>query len=235
MTPKENPIIIALDSLSPLKALHYVRKLKVTGVAFKIGFELFLQGGRRFVEKVISHDVRVFLDLKFHDIPNTVEAASVQATKMGVWMFNVHAAGGEEMLRRAASITQITAEKQKITKPKLIAVTVLTSMQNLAEIGIQNTVDHQVKELAQLTQRAGLDGVVASALEIPLLRNLMNDDFLIVTPGIRMDTSIDNDDQKRLATPSQAITNGSNYLVIGRPILQSKRPLKTLDEILLSV
>ena len=228
---KSNPLIIALDTPSRLKALNLVHKLKVTGCAFKIGFELFSSAGPRFVERLVNHDVRIFLDLKFHDIPNTVARAAETATKMGVWMFNVHAFGGSEMMRRTVDAVKTVVARKKIPPPLVVGVTVLTSFSDLHEINVPLSVDDQVISLASLSQKSGLDGVVASGLEAAAIRKKMGKDFCIVTPGIRLPGS-PPDDQKRTLTPAEALKNGSDYLVIGRPVIEALRPLKVMESIL---
>lgn len=229
-----NPLIIALDSISPRKALTLVRRLKLTGVAFKIGYDLFSQGGPRFVDRVISHDVRVFLDLKFHDIPNTVARVTRVVTNMGVWMLNVHASGGIDMMKTAKEASQDEARKRKIKPPLVLGVTVLTSLDDLKEINVGLSIKEQVTSLAQLTHQAGLDGVVCSALEASDVRNECGKSFVIVTPGIRLENS-SYDDQKRVQTPKEAIAQGANYLVIGRPVTESLRPTKVVSDILSSL
>lgn len=228
---KPNPLIIALDISSPLKALHLVRKLKVTGAAFKVGFELFLSAQRRIVERIIAHDARVFLDLKFHDIPNTVSRVVEVATRMGVWMFNVHAGGGSEMMKSAKETSLEIAAKKKITPPLVVGVTVLTSLNSLHEFNVPLSIEDQVVSLAALCQKSGLDGVVASGQESQAIRKACGKKFCIVTPGIRMPQD-PPDDQKRTITPNEALQNGSDYLVIGRPVTSAKRPLKTIEKIL---
>ena len=228
---KQNPLIIALDVPSSLKALYYVGNLKVTGVAFKVGLELFLSAGPKIVEKIINHHVRVFLDLKFHDIPNTVACAVEEATKMGVWMLNVHASGGSEMMKRAKEASLSAAAKEKTDPPKLIAVTVLTSLSDLVELAISKKVDDQVLHLAQLAKKSGLDGVVASGREAASLRKNLGPDFTLVTPGIRGPED-DAGDQKRTLSPREAVAAGSDFLVIGRPVLQAPRPIKIIEKIL---
>lgn len=232
--PTKNPLIVALDTSSSLKALNLVSKLKVTGVAFKIGFELFMSAGPKVVEKIISHDVRVFLDLKLHDIPNTVAHAARVATQMGVWMFNVHASGGPDMMKAAKEASLEVVSKSRVKTPKLIAVTVLTSLKNIDFLQVKPSIADQVVHLAQLTKECGLDGVVASAQEAASIRNNCGADFAIVTPGIRMAQN-DVGDQGRILSPKEAMQNGSHYLVVGRPITQSSRPLKAVDEILQSL
>lgn len=229
-----NPLIIALDFNSPLKAINFVQKTKITGVAFKVGFELFLSGGPKVVEKIINHHVRVFLDLKFHDIPNTVARSSEVATKMGVWMFNVHASGGSDMMKRAKEASLNAATTLNIKTPLLLGVTVLTSMGALDEINIKEPVFNQVRHLALLAKMSGLDGVVASAQESAMIRQSCGENFSIVTPGIRLPEN-DIGDQKRVVTPREAMQNGSSHLVIGRPVTEAKNPIQVIDNILSSL
>src|SRR3989338_2826478 len=182
---KHNPLIIALDVPSSLKALYYVGNLKVSGVAFKIGLELFLSAGPKIVEKIINHHVRVFLDLKFHDIPNTVARAVEEATSMGVWMLNVHAGGGSEMMKRAKEASLNVAARQKLAPRVLLGVTVLTSLSDLSELNVHQKIEDQVLHLAGLAKKSGLDGVVSSPREALSLRRELGPDFCLVTPGIR--------------------------------------------------
>jgi len=218
-------IIVALDFNSGEQALNLTNRLDPALCRLKIGKELFTAAGPGLVEKLISAGFDIFLDLKYHDIPNTVASACKVAASMGVWMINVHALGGRKMLSAAReAIAPGTA--------RLIAVTLLTSMDqdDLNDIGLQGNPEQIVSRLALLTQDCGLDGVVCSALEVKALRQLVNADFNLVTPGIRpVDNSVD--DQKRIATPAQAIQNGSDYLVIGRPITQAQDPLAVLQQI----
>ena len=230
----QNPLIVALDTDSPLKALNLVLKLKITGAAFKVGYELFLAGGHKVVDKIVGHDVRVFLDLKFHDIPTTVAHAVRETTKMGVWMVNVHASGGSEMMKRAVEAAKVTAQKEKISKPLVMGVTILTSLNDLEEINWNVPVPEQVLHLATLSKKSGLDGVVCSSLEAALLRKDLGKNFTLVTPGIRPESSPTHD-QKRTMTPREALKAGSNYLVMGRPITGEMFPLKAVDRILSSL
>jgi len=229
-----NPVIIALDTSSTLKALQLVRRLKITGVGFKIGFELFVAGGPRIVERIVGHDVRVFLDLKFHDIPNTVSRAVAVATSLGVWMLNVHASGGSDMMKAAKLSAIETASRQKVPPPYVVGVTVLTSHSSLKEMSVSLPVSDQVLHLAMLAQKSGLDGVVASGREAAMIRSNCGKNFQIVTPGIRLPDTASHD-QKRTMTPREALEAGSDYLVIGRPVMDSLRPLKVVDQLLSSL
>ena len=220
LTARER-LIVALDVETAGDAESIVRELSGSVGAFKIGLQLFTAEGPAFVRRLVDSGAKVFLDLKFHDIPNTVAKASLEAARLGVWMFNVHASGGREMMRRTITEVSEDCDRRGVVAPKVIAVTVLTSSDasTLSEIGVGSTTDEQVLRLAELTATSGLDGVVASAREAKAIRGSANIDgnFLIVTPGIRP-PSATNDDQKRVMTPSEAIANGSDYLVIGRPI-----------------
>jgi orotidine-5'-phosphate decarboxylase len=218
-------IIVALDYSDEKAALNFVSQCDPNLCRLKVGKELFTSAGPQLVKKIIAQGFDVFLDLKFHDIPNTVASACRAAADLGVWMLNVHASGGISMMEKA----QQTLNEYGENKPKLIAVTVLTSMsqQDLEQIGIIDSLDQHVLRLATLTQSAGLDGVVCSAQETQLLRSRLGKNFLLVTPGIRL-VSEKLDDQVRIVTPQKAVSNGSNYLVIGRPITQSADPIATL-------
>ena len=216
-------LIVALDVETEGEARDIIAELGDEVGAFKIGLQLFTSAGSKFVRDVAESDAKIFLDLKFHDIPNTVAKAGIEAARLGVWMFNVHAAGGSEMMRRTAAEISDFCEKESLTKPKIIAVTVLTSSDSnaLNETGIERDVEDQVLRLARLASKCGLDGVVASGNETAAIRKSLPDrEFLIVTPGIRPDFAT-NDDQRRVMTPGFAINAGSDYLVIGRPIIKA--------------
>ncbi len=222
----DNPrIIVALDCQSENEALALTAKLDPSLCRLKIGKELFTATGPQLVEKLMHLGFEIFLDLKFHDIPNTVGSACIAATSLGVWMINVHALGGKNMLLAARKAIPIE-------KTRLIAVTLLTSMgpSDLNDIGINETPEKIVRRLALLARDCGLDGVVCSALEAKQLRLLIPDNFDLITPGIRPIDSAPND-QQRVTTPRQAIENGSDYLVIGRPITQANDPLLMLQRI----
>lgn len=220
-------IIVALDYADADSALKLVKQLDPALCRLKVGKELFTAAGPQLVETLAKSDFGVFLDLKFHDIPNTVAKACTAASNLGVWMLNVHASGGMEMMQAARQ-----AVDNSSTKPLLIAVTVLTSMnqQTLNEIGIHTELATHVLNLAKLTQKAALDGVVCSALESETLRTNLGKDFCLVTPGIRP-ANASKDDQSRIVTPKQALALGSSYLVIGRPITQAADPLAALQAI----
>jgi orotidine-5'-phosphate decarboxylase len=219
-------IIVALDFPSAEDALLLVKKLNPDLCRLKVGKELFTAAGPQLIEKLTHQGFEVFLDLKFHDIPNTVASACKAAANLGVWMINVHALGGRKML---------TAAREAIphgSTTKLIAVTLLTSMaqSDLTDIGLQGSPEQIVERLARLTSNCGLDGVVCSALEASRLRQQLGNDFCLVTPGIRP-ADCQSDDQKRTTTPRQGILNGSHYLVIGRPITQAKNPVLVCQQI----
>jgi orotidine-5'-phosphate decarboxylase len=223
-----NPrIIVSLDYPEPSPALELVHRLDPSLCRLKVGKELFTRSGPALVENIIKAGFSVFLDLKFHDIPNTVAGACKAAADLGVWMVNVHASGGSRMITAAREAIESSAHK-----PLLIAVTVLTSLADtdLAETGVASTVDEQVLRLARLSIASGADGVVCSAREVTLLRNQIKQSCYLVTPGIRPQGSEVND-QIRIVTPADAITAGSDYLVIGRPITQAVDPLQALVHI----
>ncbi len=221
-----SPVIVALDFPSENEALQLVDQLEPALCRLKVGKELFTRCGPDLVKQLVDKKFDVFLDLKFHDIPNTVAQACQAAADLGVWMLNVHALGGEKMMLAAK---QALAGKDA---PLLIAVTWLTSsgQVELDALGIKSTPQQMVSRLAAMSQNAGLDGVVCSAQEAPVLRQEMGNEFLLVTPGIRL-ADARQDDQCRVVTPKQAMTDGSSYLVIGRPITRAKDPCKVLRTI----
>lgn len=220
-------LIIALDFATAEQALTFVKDLQPSQCKLKVGFELFVAAGPEFVRHLVQRGFAVFLDLKFHDIPNTVASACKAAAQLGVWMLNVHASGGVTMMQAAkAALADLP------NPPKLIAVTVLTSMDKaqLASTGIQLEPLEQVQYLAKLAQDSGLDGVVCSAQEAALLRAQLGDEFLLVTPGIRPEGS-DKGDQSRVMTPRQAKQAGISYVVVGRPITQAAEPKAVIAQI----
>jgi len=221
-------IIVALDAKSQYDALTIAEQLDPALCRVKVGKELFTHEGPSVVKALHEKGFEVFLDLKFHDIPNTTAQAVCAAADLGVWMVNVHASGGRKMM-------ETCVERLKVGNynTQLIAVTVLTSMgrEDLKDIGLDIEPFEQVKRLAKLTQDSGLDGVVCSAQEAKMLRETLGQDFALVTPGIRPAGS-NADDQKRIVTPKQAMLDGSTHLVIGRPITQSENPSQTLRHIL---
>ncbi len=220
-------IIVALDYADASSALALVNQLKPSLCSLKVGKELFTAAGPYLVETLVNKGFNVFLDLKFHDIPNTVSKACEAASRLGVWMLNVHASGGFAMMQAAKEGVAKSGQQ-----PLLIAVTVLTSMDqaSLNQIGVAGNLQDQVLKLAQLTQQAGLDGVVCSAQEAPVLRQHLGADFCLVTPGIRP-ADAKSDDQTRIVTPVKALQLGASYLVIGRPITQAQDPLAALQAI----
>ncbi len=230
-------IIVALDVDSAEEARAIARELNGIVGAFKIGLQLFTSEGPRFVREITESGVKIFLDLKFHDIPNTVAKASVEAAKLGVWMFNVHAYGGSEMMKQTVAEVNEKCEREKIDRPLIIAVTVLTSSSKdtLSETGVVNEVEEQVVSLARLASEYGLDGVVSSPNEVVAVRNtVLNPAFLIITPGIRPNLAT-LDDQKRVTTFGQALANGSDYVVIGRPITRAKDRIEAVERIVAEV
>ncbi|URM42811.1 orotidine-5'-phosphate decarboxylase [Acinetobacter sp. AS23] len=224
-------IIVALDAKSQYDALKIVEQLDPTLCRVKVGKELFTHEGPSVVKKLQEQNFEVFLDLKFHDIPNTTAQAVCAAADLGVWMVNVHASGGRKMME-----TCVERLKAGNYQTQLIAVTVLTSMgrEDLKDIGLDIEPVEHVKRLAKLTKESGLDGVVCSAQEAKILRELIGQDFSLVTPGIRPEGS-NADDQKRIVTPKQAMLDGSTYLVIGRPITKAENPTEMLKSILTSI
>jgi orotidine-5'-phosphate decarboxylase len=237
MTQDFSKVIIALDTPDEHKALGLVRLLKSRVCVFKVGLELFCSAGPAIVKKINAEGCGVFLDLKFHDIPNTVAGAARAAVDSGAFMFNVHASGGREMMEKAREAAEMAfIEKKKVageTKPpKILAVTVLTSLadEDLKEINIYKSSADQAVWLAKLARAAGLDGVVASPREITAIRAATGKDFLIVTPGVRP-LWADTGDQKRVMTPKEAIEAGADYIVIGRPVTAAPDPLAALERI----
>ena len=225
-------VITALDFAKAADALAFAETVDPKLSRVKVGKELFTRAGPQVVTDLHSMGFEVFLDLKFHDIPNTVAGAVRAACELGVWMVNVHASGGKPMLTAAAD-----AVKECGSKTLLIGVTVLTSMNDddVAAVGYANNAAEQAVRLAKLTAESGLDGVVCSPQEVPIIRRAVepiSQNFITVTPGVRPETLNSNDDQRRIMTPLDAIKNGSDYLVIGRPITQADVPNETLSSII---
>ncbi len=230
--PKDK-IIFALDVEHFREAQYWVTRLKDRIGMFKVGKQLFTHAGPKVVDMIRQKGQKVFLDLKFHDIPNTVAKAGEEATKLNVTMFNLHALGGFEMMRKTVEASKARAKSLGIPKPLILAVTILTSMDEgtLKEVGVQGPLAEEVGRLASLAWKAGLDGVVASPQEIGIIRERCGESFQIVTPGIRH-PSDQRDDQKRTLSPKEAVIAGANYLVIGRPIKEAKDPLEAVDKII---
>jgi orotidine-5'-phosphate decarboxylase len=230
-------LIIALDVETAARARELVAALQGVAGMFKIGMQLFTATGPMIVREIISAGGRVFLDLKYHDIPNTVAAAGVEAARLGVSIFNVHTFGGTEMMQRTADAVAEASEREQLVPPKVIGVTLLTSVNQkvLSEIGVVSDADRQVAALAQLAAASGLDGVVASPLEAVSVRAAVaKRDFLVVTPGIRPSGSASHD-QKRLTTPAEAIRAGSDYLVVGRPVIGAQDPVAAANSIVAEI
>lgn len=223
----EPRIIVALDYPEAAPALELAERLDPAMCRLKVGKELFVAAGPQLVRALVDRGHAVFLDLKFHDIPNTVAQACKAAARLGVWMLNVHASGGLVMMRAARE-----ALEEIWPRPRLIAVTVLTSLSrpDLAAIGLDLPPEEQVLRLARLSREAGLDGVVCSAREAEILRRELGPDFLLVTPGIRPPGSA-GDDQQRVLTPIQALRAGADYLVVGRPITRAPDPVAALQRL----
>jgi len=224
-------IILALDVSDADYALELVDRFSDHIEIFKVGLELFSSAGPSVVRSIQDRGKKVFLDLKLHDIPNTVAKAAIAATRLGVFMFNIHASSGFEAMRRCRDSVVELCLKENLNRPKILGVTVLTSLgQNTLkeELGIQHSLRTHVKQLSSLAMKAGLDGVIASGHEVSMIRNHCGKNFLIATPGIRPSWR-PPDDQKRTMTPREAIREGADYLVIGRSILSQPDPLKALD------
>ncbi len=233
MTDPKEKIIFALDVDHFADAQRWVNLLKDHIGLFKVGKQLFTHAGPKVVDMIRQKGQKVFLDLKYHDIPNTVARAGEEATKLNVSMFNLHALGGIEMMKKTVEASRTAAKTLGLPKPTILAVTILTSMDEnaLREVGIQDSVMEEVGRLAALAAKAGVDGVVASPQEIRIIRDRCGEKFLIVTPGIRA-PSDKKDDQKRTLTPKEAISAGADYLVIGRPIKEAKDPLEAVQKII---
>jgi orotidine-5'-phosphate decarboxylase len=228
-------IIVALDVSSKKEALALVRQLKDTTI-FKVGLQLFTVEGPSLVKNLQDQGKKVFLDLKFHDIPNTVAGAVRMGVRMGVHMMTLHASGGKEMMASAVRAAKEEAEKMGIIPPKLLAVTILTSLkeEQLRDIGIEANLKNQVLNLAGMAQQSGIEGIVCSPKEIEAIKNTFKKDLAVIAPGIRPKWAAAQD-QKRILTPAQAVQKGADYLVIGRPITQAPSPhdafCRILDEL----
>ena len=229
--PVREKIILALDVPDPGYAIEIVDRFKDYVGVFKVGLELFISGGPEVVKEINKRGKKVFLDLKFHDISHTVTKAALAATRLGVYMFNLHASGGLDMMRTCREAVVDLCLKGNIQRPKMLGVTVLTGLTQevlKGELGIQHSLRTHVKELSRLSMTAGLDGVVASGHEVAMIRNHFGKDFLIVTPGIRTSWS-PPDDQRRTMTPREAIREGADYIVLGRAVLNQTDPFKALE------
>ena len=232
LTAKEK-LIIALDVNTPAKALDLVKQLHSVAGMFKVGSTLFTSGGPQIVRDIIALDSKVFLDLKFHDIPHQVAGAARAAAELGVSLFTIHASGGGEMMQRAVNAVNEVAEKSG-RRAKVLAISVLTSIDAtiLSQIGVTSSATESVQRLARLAEDSGVDGVVASPQEIHTIRSLIsNPEFLVVTPGIRPSAN-EPEDQKRVATPAAAIAAGASYVVVGRPITGAADPLAAAHQII---
>jgi len=229
----KDKVIIALDVSSREQALHSVRELYDLCGMFKVGSQLFMAVGAPIVREIIELGGRVFLDLKFHDIPHTVVRAASEAAKLGVSMMTVHASGGRAMMQK---VSDELRERFGHSKPMIVAVTVLTSLDTRAlfEIGIEQPVEHHVRRLAELAEACGMDGVVCSPHELPLLRGAVRQGFKLVTPGIRLPDQSAND-QQRISTPAQAIADGADFIVVGRAVTEDRDPRSVLSRILASL
>ncbi len=237
MQTARDKLVVALDVDTANRAFDLFDSLRDVVGMFKIGSQLFTAAGPDIVRKILAKGGRVFLDLKFHDIPNTVAAASIEAARLGVSIFNVHASGGTEMMTRAAEAVSETAKREGVPKPKVIAVTLLTSLDSAAlrQIGISGDAETSVANLARAAATCGLDGVVASPHEIQIVRAAVpNPEFIIVTPGIRPGC-VATDDQRRVMTAAGAIRAGADYLVVGRPILNADDPVAAANSIVAEI
>src|SRR5215208_1070339 len=215
----KDKLIIALDVDTPTKALELARQLQSVAGMFKIGSQLFTSAGPQIVRDIIALDAKVFLDLKFHDIPHQVAGAARSAAELGVSLFTVHASGGSEMMKRAAEAVAEVAERNGTPRAAVLAISVLTTVDSeiLSEIGVTDSAAESVLRLVKLAEASGVDGVVASPQEVAAIRSTVTDpNFLVVTPGIRPSST--DDDQRRVATPQAALAAGASYLVVGRPI-----------------
>ena len=228
-------LIVALDVTTSAEALELVSRLQGLVGMFKVGSQLFTSSGPGVVKDIIKGGNKIFLDLKFHDIPHQVTGSVRSATELGASMLTIHAAGGPEMMRRATETAKEVADRERIAPPSIVAVTVLTSLDSktLNQIGFAEEATATVKRLALLAAASGVDGVVASPQEITAIRSTIADtSFLVVTPGIRPAHSSSDDDQKRVATPAFALTAGASYLVVGRPITGAPDPAKAAKDII---
>lgn len=224
----ENPIIVALDYPNAKQANEFIQRIQGSSCKLKVGLELFIAEGPAFVEQLVVQGHQVFLDLKLHDIPNTVASACRSASSLGVWMMTLHALGGEAMLRAARE--EIS---NSVNAPKLVAVTVLTSMDEneLKGVGIDSSAKDMVMKLAEVAMNANIDGMVCSVHEVAAIRKKWGELPLVVTPGIRLQNDRSHD-QSRIASPKQAHDLGSSYIVVGRPITQAMNPVEAMNQYL---
>lgn len=235
--PVREKIILALDFSDPDHALRVVDDFSEHVNIFKVGLELFLSGGPEIVRNINERGKRVFLDLKFHDIPNTVIKAALQATRLGVYMFNLHTSGGFEMMKRCKDAVIDLSLKENLARPKIFGVTVLTSLTNDViknELCVHHSLKTHVKHLSKLAKDSGLDGVIASGQEVRMIREHFGKGFLIIAPGIRASWN-PPDDQRRTMTPREAIREGADYIVLGRAVLGHPEPAKAIELIITEI
>jgi len=232
-TELKNKLIVALDLHDLSEAQRLVKKLSSSVGFFKVGHQLFTRYGPAATKMIQDEGGKIFLDLKYHDIPNTVKLAVHAAVSLKVNMINVHAFGGTTMMEEAVKSARTAAQEFRLPPPILLAVTILTSLSDpdLIELGVSSSVSSEVQRLARMAHKAGVNGVVASAHEIPIIREALPDNFVIVTPGVRPKDS-KADDQKRTLTPRAALQAGADYIVVGRPIVKAPDPVRAADEIL---
>jgi len=234
----KDQLIVALDVPNVTDANKLVAQLRDVVGMFKIGSQLFTAAGPGLVKSIVEGGNKVFLDLKFHDIPHQVTGAARSAAELGVTLFTVHASGGTEMMKRARDSVAEVAERTGYERSRIVAVSVLTSIDaaTLTQIGVNDGPVASVERLVKLARSAGVDGVVASPQEVRNIRSITSDDFLIVTPGIRLASSeTKNEDQKRVGTPAAALQAGANYLVVGRPITSAPEPVKAAQNVILEM
>ena len=231
----EDRIILALDFPAHREARTWVQRLKVKIKTFKVGPILFLNSGPAGLKEFIDSGAEIFLDLKFHDIPSTVESASREVAQYGINMFTIHALGGFDMMKKSVESVYLESERLSKPKPIILAVTILTSQseEGLKQVGISDSSQDAVLRLATLADKAGVDGLVASGREVEILRKEFGDRFTLVVPGIHTEASVD--DHSRASTPAEAVSQGADYLVIGRAITGAKNPEAALDEMVLSI
>lgn len=231
---KDPRLIVALDVDSYRQAARLAKRLAPYVSVFKVGSILFTQSGPKIIKYIQKLGGKVFLDLKFNDIPNTVSKAAREATKLGVYMLNVHAFCGKEAMSQTVKTVMNEAFKLDIFKPIVISVTVLTSLheEDLKYLGINDSVENTVMRLSEISKESGMDGVVASAIEIKEIKKRFGENFIVVAPGIRPSWASDKGDQKRVMTPKEALNNGADFIVIGRPIIEAANPVKAVKKIL---